>query len=142
MERERRIAYVRHELAKARDDLETAHVDFAAGKYRRASICAYYTIFHFASAALLWHDEERSKHSGVDAAFKSVLVKQNSVEDEFFRIFLKARKMREEQDYSREAVFPSEDETRQVIADAERFVARIERYLREVGALEADSEEN
>ncbi|MBI4771485.1 MAG: HEPN domain-containing protein [Chloroflexi bacterium] len=139
MERARKVAYVRHELIKARDDLETARVLLAAGKHRRAVICAYYTIFHFASAALLWHGEERSKHSGVEAAFKSVLVRQHSVEDEYFRIFLKARKTREEQDYSREALFPSEEEARQSIADAERFVARVERYLREAGALEEEN---
>lgn len=136
MDRQRKIAYIRHDLVKALDDLETAHIDLDAGKYRRAAICAYYTIFHVASAALLWHDQERSKHSGVEAAFKSVLVKQNLVEEEYFRMYLRARKMREEQDYSREAVFPSEEEARRAVADAERFVNRMERYLHEVGAIE------
>ena len=54
---------IQHRLATAKDELETARILIDAGKYRKAISSAYYTIFHVASAALLWHDQERAKHS-------------------------------------------------------------------------------
>ena len=71
MDRATKIAAIAQRLDRAKDDLETAHVDLAAGKWRGAVIRAYYTVFR-------------------------------------------------------------------VVDDAERFVARLERYLREVGAVKDD----
>ena len=61
---------IRVRLDKAHDDLAMAHVLLHAGGRRAAVNRAYYTVFHVASAALLWLDVERTKHSAVQASFK------------------------------------------------------------------------
>jgi uncharacterized protein (UPF0332 family) len=131
-----RRTYIRARLAKAQDDLVTARDDLVHGHLRGAVNRAYYTIFHIASAALLWFDIERAKHSGTQAAFNEFLVKPGKIEPEYGEIYTKARKTREEQDYDLRAVPLAAHDAEQIVHDAERFVARLERYLREVGAVE------
>ena len=112
-----------------------ARDDVARGHWRGAINRAYYTIFHTASAALLWLDIERSRHSGTQSAFGEFLVKKGYIEPEFGRIYARARKAREEQDYDLEAVAPTEQDAMQIVAEAESFVSRLERFLREKGAI-------
>ena len=129
-------AYIRIRLAKAQDDLMTARADLTHGHWRGAVNRAYYTIFHTASAALLWLDIERARHSGTQAAFGEFLMKPGHVEPEFGEIYTRARKAREEQDYDLAAIpLPVQDAER-IVAGAERFMERLKRYLRQVEAIE------
>lgn len=112
----------------ARDDLTRAH-------WRGAVNRSYYTIFHAASAVLLWLDIERSRHSGTQAAFGEFLVKRGNIEPKFGRIYTRARKAREEQDYDLDVAPPTEQDAKQIVDDAERFVSRMKRFLREEGAI-------
>jgi len=115
-------------LLTARDDLQHEH-------WRGAVNRAYYAVFHGASAALLWLDIERARHSGTQAAFNEYLVKPGSIEAEFGQIYSRARKLREEQDYDLEASPLTALEAERAVADAERFLARLEGHLRKVGAI-------
>jgi uncharacterized protein (UPF0332 family) len=96
-------AYIRTRLSKAREDLASARSLLTLGYLRVAVNRAYYTIFHTASAALLWIGVERSRHLGVQSAFGEFLVKPGIIEPEFGRLYVKAREAREEQDYDLEA---------------------------------------
>jgi uncharacterized protein (UPF0332 family) len=127
---------IRVRLDKAHDDLAMAHVLLQARGWRAAVNRAYYTVFHVASAALLWLDVERTKHSAVQASFNQVLVKPGLIETEYSQIYKMARDWREEQDYSDTARALDEPMATQIVNDAERFAARLERYLREAGAME------
>jgi uncharacterized protein (UPF0332 family) len=127
---------IRVRLDKAHDDLAMAHVLLHAGGWRAAVNRAYYTVFHVASAALLWLDVERTKHSAVQASFNQVLVKPGLIETEYSQVYKMARDWCEEQDYSDTARALDEPMATQIVNDAERFVARLERYLREAGAIE------
>jgi uncharacterized protein (UPF0332 family) len=128
-------AYIRVRLEKAQDDLATARDDLAHHHRRGAVNRAYYAVFHAASAALLWLDVERARHSGTQAAFGEFLIKPGLVEPEFGRMYASARQVREEQDYDLEAAPLTEKDAGRIIADAARFVARMERYLRQAGAI-------
>ena len=76
---------------------------------------------------------KRSKHSGVQSAFRQFFIKPSIIEVEYSDIYGAARDARELSDY--ELWFmPAEEFTETIIADAKRFVARMERYLRGVGA--------
>ncbi len=88
-----------------------------------------------ASASLLWLDVERARHSGVQSAFGERLVKSGIIEPEFSTLYAEARKIREEQDYDLDADPLDAVEASQIVDDAERFVNRIEQYLRQVGAI-------
>jgi len=127
---------IRVRLEKARDDLAAARALLQTAHWRAAVNRAYYTIFHVTSAALLWLNVSRSKHSGIQSAFGEFLVKPSLIEREYADIYADAREWREEQDY-RDIARPLDEATAtQIVQDAERFITRLERYLREVGAIE------
>jgi uncharacterized protein (UPF0332 family) len=133
---ETKRTYISIRVTKAQEDLATAQEMLQLAHWRGAINRAYYAVFHIASAALLWLDIERSKHSGVQAAFNQFLVKPGVIEDEYSQIYKEARDWREEQDY-RDLVRPLDQATTdQIVHGAVRFVARLERYLRDVRAIE------
>lgn len=78
-------------------------------------------------------DIERSKHAGVQSAFSQYLVKPGRIEPEYSKIYTRARRLREDYDYADELTDLDEEVSADLLADAEKFVARMERYLREVG---------
>lgn len=75
------------------------------------------------------------KHSGIESAFSEYLVKPGHVEVEFARIYQKARRHREEADYAEDVII-EEATAHRVLADAERFTDRLERFLEDAGALQ------
>jgi uncharacterized protein (UPF0332 family) len=130
-------AVIRIRLDRAREDLDTAHDLLKASRWRGAVNRAYYTVFHAASAALLWLDIERAKHSGIQAAFSEYLVKPGLIEVEYGRTYRRVREWREEQDYDIAAKQLDESAATQIVNDAEHFLDRIERYLRQERAIDA-----
>jgi uncharacterized protein (UPF0332 family) len=118
----------------AREELATARENCERNRFRTAVSRAYYAVFYIASAALYAQSVQRSKHSGVEAAFSQVLVKPGHIEPEFSRLYYRARRRREEADYADDVVI-DEEIALQALADAELFVERLERFLTQVGAL-------
>jgi uncharacterized protein (UPF0332 family) len=131
-----RRAYIRLRLERANDDLATAEDDLAHKHPRAAVNRSYYAVFHMASAALLWLNVERARHSGVQSAFSEMLVKPGLIEAEFGAIVGQARKLREAQDYDLDAEQITDASAHAAVADAQRFVRRIVRYLQEAGAVD------
>ena len=121
-------------LKKAKEDIATAHDLIALGRLRGAVNRAYYAIYHLATAVLLTQDIERSKHSGVQSAFGQYLIKPGLIEPEYGRILTSARKAREISDYA-DRLELDEEAARRIVADADRFVARMEEYLTNAGVL-------
>jgi uncharacterized protein (UPF0332 family) len=117
-------------LARSREDIDTAKLLYENGRYKVALTRAYYAIFYAASAMLLSKGIKRSKHSGVQSAFRQFFIKPGIIEKEYSDIYGAARDARELSDY--ELWFlPAEEFTKTIIADAETFVARMEQYLQE-----------
>ena len=134
MEQERKRTVAAY-LTISYEDIDTARLLLANGKYKVALTRAYYAVFYAASAMLFSEGIRRSKHSGVQSAFRQFFIKPGIIEVEYSDIYGAARDARELSDY--ELWFmPAEEFTKTIIADAERFVTRMERYLREVGAIE------
>jgi uncharacterized protein (UPF0332 family) len=120
-------------LEKARQELEAVRQLIDSAMYRIAISRAYYAVFGITTAVLLTKDIDRSKHSGVQAAFGHYFIKPGIIEPEYGKIYSLLRRAREESDYSDYGQFTT-DRSVKILADAEGFVARMERYLREVGA--------
>ena len=59
--------YAKYRISRAKEDLDTAHMLYEAGKYRIANNRAYYAIFHAMRAANIVKGFDSSKHSGVIA---------------------------------------------------------------------------
>ena len=136
MDRQTRIDLIKLWLEKAHDDLATAEDNLRLNHTRGVVNRSYYAIFHAASATLLWHGEERAKHSGVQATFGERFIAAGIFEPELGRIYTRARREREEIDYKPASPTPTAEQASTRLDESRRFVARVERYLREVGALE------
>jgi uncharacterized protein (UPF0332 family) len=121
-------------LERGREDLATARLLIREGKYRIAISRAYYAIFMVATAALVTLGVSRSEHSAVESAFGQYLVKPGILESKYHAIYMKARDWREEADYSPTVTFTEEDALT-ILAEAEEFVARLERYLKDNAAV-------
>lgn len=94
---------------------------------------AYYAIFYAANALLATQGLERSKHSGVIAAFRQHFVKTGIVDTVFSRIYGEAMEQRHAGDYGLTRL--DEATANRSIEQAESFVQRIEQILQDLGAI-------
>ena len=99
MDKAEKIAYIRVRLEAAHRDIATARQNLDLDNVHIAVNRAYYTVFHLASAALVWQDVTRAKHSGIQSAFSEYFVKTKLIEPEFAVIYREARNLRESADY-------------------------------------------
>jgi len=123
---------IRVRIESSQDDLEAAKELLNLKRYRAAVNRAYYAIFSLTNAVLLTKRIERSKHSGVEAAFIQYFVKAGVIEAEYGRIFDYVRKKREESDYSVQIKI-DEEIAKKVVREAERFIIRLRQYLEKIG---------
>jgi len=130
------LAAVGRWVAKSREDMETVTVMVKMDHPRAAISESYFAAFHASLAALLGCGVRPSKRSNVSAVFDTHLVKPGLIEPEYAGILARLGAEREKADYRPELCDVSDDVVDPLIADAGRFVARMERYLREVGAIE------
>jgi uncharacterized protein (UPF0332 family) len=121
-------------VESADEDLETAKELLKLNRYRAAVNRAYYAIYSTTNAVLLSKHIERSKHSGVEAAFIQNFIKTGLIGIEFGKMFNYIRKKREECDYSSRIRIDRET-AEKIVEDSEKFIRRMKEYLREMGAI-------
>lgn len=114
----------------ARQALASAKLLLDAGDWVGAINRAYYAIFYAANATLELQGLERSKHSGVMSVFREKYVKTGKIESEYSDVYGQAFVSRQKGDYER-VKLPTREEAEKAIQGAERFVARIEKFLGE-----------
>ena len=120
-------------LARAHRVLKTGNLALADGDYITAVNRAYYAIFYGANALLATKGLERSKHSGVIAAFRQHFVKTGIIEPEYSDFYGSVMEDRHSGDYTFTSL--NYDTARLDLERAERMLARIERALQEQGWL-------
>jgi uncharacterized protein (UPF0332 family)/predicted nucleotidyltransferase len=125
----------------SREALDDARANLEQKRYRTAASRAYYAVFVLATAVLFILDVVRTKHKGVQDAFSEIFVKTGRMEPEYADIFKRAYALRLEADYKDKLEKLTPESAAQDIADCEKFVRRMEAYLREVGALEGESDQ-
>ena len=114
-------------LARAGESLDAARVLLASGHPDFSASRAYHAMYYAASAMLLTRDEQRSKHSGVIAAFGEMFVKTGVVAPDYFRSLREAFDVRNQGDYALVRIGP--DRAAEVIEAAGRFVAEVARHV-------------
>jgi uncharacterized protein (UPF0332 family) len=120
-------------LEHARQSASTGRLVLAHGDLTAAINRAYYAIFYAANALLATKGLERSKHSGVIAAFRQHFVKIGIIEPEFSRSYGEAMEQRHAGDY--DLLSPDQATAERSLGHAERFVQRIEQALRDMKAI-------
>jgi uncharacterized protein (UPF0332 family) len=126
---------IRLKLEGSREAIDDAKFNLEHGRIRTAASRAYYAAFLLGTAVLFVLDVVRTKHKGVQDAFSEFFVKTGRMEPEYAEIFRRAYVLRLEADYKDRLEKLTLESAKQIVADAEKFVARMEKYLREVGAL-------
>ena len=121
-------------LALARRVLRTGHLALEDGDYITAVNRAYYAIFYAANALLATKGLERSKHSGVIAAFREHFIKTGVIEIEYSDFYGAVMEDRQKGDYDELEVLDY-DVAEHDLGRANRFVVYIEERLRDMGAL-------
>jgi uncharacterized protein (UPF0332 family) len=127
--RERIAAY----MARAHQAIETGQLVMHHEDYITVVNRAYYAMFYSANAILATKGLERSKHSGVIAAFRQQFVKTGIIELRMSRVYGEALDERHTADYELEPL--DFDTASRNLMHAVEFVTQIERYLRETGAI-------
>ncbi len=122
-------------VQQAQQAVKTAEAEFEkAEDYRVVANRAYYAIFYSANAMLATLGLQRAKHSGVMGTFREKFVKTGEIEDSFSVDYGVAMEHREKADYDMDAVV-DKPFARAALEAAQRFVPRIEQYLKERGFL-------
>lgn len=125
---------IQKNLRLAREALDDAQANHVQGRYHTAANRAYYAVFYAANAMLATLGLQRSKHSGVKAAFQEQFVKTGLIETPYSDDYEETMEKRETSDY--DVTFSiSEPFARDCLERARRFVERMERYLKEKGHL-------
>ena len=114
-------------MTRSRQELEAARFLAEGGFPLQAVSRAYYAAFYAAEEALLALDETRSKHSGVLAAFESLVVREGGVDPSAGRLLRSLFRRRNEADYG--AVPASREEADGATSDAERVIDAVESWL-------------
>ncbi|MBI3764077.1 MAG: HEPN domain-containing protein [Chloroflexi bacterium] len=122
--------YLTQRVERGREELAEARSLFERAKYRMSLSHSYYAVFHIVSATLFVTGIERTKHSGIEAAFVQHLVKPGTLEIEHGETFKLARKWREDADYTIGKEF-TETTAREILERCERLFTRLETYLRD-----------
>ena len=118
-------------FARSHEELEAARLLADRGFDAQAVSRAYYAAFYAASEALLALGESRSKHSGVIAAFMSLVVKREGVEEEIGRALRSLFDQRSLADYGNDDV--SSEHAEAALEKASKVFAAVERWLSDQG---------
>ncbi len=132
---------VRAEFARALKALQAAKLLQADRLFEDAVSRAYYAVMHAAKAALLVHDQIAESHAAIRRHFGSVLVRNGRIEKEWAGILAKEQDRRIAADYNANLLMDAESSL-QLVADADRFVERIRKYLLEERIIEAEGQES
>ena len=118
-------------MKKAESKLRAAKLLLSEGELEDAVSRAYYAVYNAARSVLLLLGEEASTHGGVAFKLWTRLVEPGLLDREYARILSKLREAREEGDYT--PIFTiTESEARELVRDAERFVARMKSLMNEL----------
>lgn len=122
--------YAKYRLERAKDDLDTAHLLYEAGKYRIANNRAYYAIFHALRAVLVFDDFDSSKHSGVIAEFRRRYVKEGVFPVKISKMIGEAFTIRNASDYD-DMFIASKSDTQEQIENADYVYELLAAYIHE-----------
>lgn len=131
---------VHAEFARARKALQAAKLLQADSLFEDAVSRAYYAVMHAAKAALLVHDQIAESHAAVRRLFGSVLVQPGRIEKEWASILAREQDRRIAADYNA-SLSIDEESALQLVADADRFIERIRKYLTDEKALGTEDKE-
>lgn len=116
-------------LAQAKQCLVSAKTLLSINDQRGAVNRAYYAVFHAMRSILILEGKDFAKHSGVISYFRKTYIKTGVFSVESSDTITALFDSRSTSDYDDEFEF-TDEEVRELIAEAERFVTGVEEYHR------------
>lgn len=120
-------ALAEKELRSAADDLGDARLSLSKGRYKWATIQAYYAMFHGARALLYSKGYRKRSHYCAVVGVEELFAKAGLLEMKWARALRNAMSMREDADYAGEF---SREGAEATVKNAEGFLEEAERLLK------------
>ena len=121
-------------MENADESLRAARLNFDNDFYTAAINRAYYAIFYATNAILATKNLNRSKHSGVLAAFRQHFVKTKLISSELSDIYARVMEDRHVGDYELISDV-SEEDVRTDIEESQKFLDVVNAWLKKEGWL-------
>jgi uncharacterized protein (UPF0332 family) len=119
---------IRRMLAKTRDKMETAKMNFENGKFDDTVSRSYYAVFYAISAVLFSRGLSFSTHAQVIGAFNREFVKTGIFPSTYTKMTKELFNERQTGDYDFDS-WIDEETARESIEHAETIITGIEQYL-------------
>jgi len=117
-----------YRLEKAKNDLETAGLNFNDNKLSQSINRSYYAMFHAARSLLALDKFDSKKHTGVISFFNQHYIKTGKIEPKYSKMLTAAFKIRNKSDYNDFYIAAREDAQIQ-LGNAKKFLKRLEEYI-------------
>ena len=132
MKNEDTVSLIANNIAKARNTVLQAETLFNIQQYIGAVNRAYYAMFYAALAILMTKGLGTSKHAGVISLLDKEFVSKGEIDPAWSRKMRNAFNLRSWGDYDEQAII-TEAQARQILVDAETFVAWAKQWLTDKG---------
>lgn len=119
---------VQRRIQKSKETIDDAQLAFSNNQFRNTLNWIYYSIFYIVSALAAKYNFATSKHKQLMWWFNKEFVKSGRIKSEFWDIYSRAFKNRQESDYL-DFVEYSKDEIESNFSDMLKFVTEIEKFI-------------
>jgi len=122
-----KVTLAEYRLDTAKENLQTAYIDFENEMYKGAANRAYYAIFHSLRAVLALDEKDFKKHSAIIAYFNQNYIK-TKIFPEIHNIISKASLVRNSSDYD-DFYMVSKEEAKEQISNSEYVLKLVHKYI-------------
>ena len=125
---EKQIALSRYRLAKAKEELQTANINFNHDKISQSVNRSYYAIFHAVRAILAFELFDSKRHSAIISHFNQKFIATDLIDKAYFKMIAAAFDIRLKCDYQ-DFYIVSKEEANKQLDNASQFISYIEQYI-------------
>jgi len=126
MEKTRTLS--KYRLEKAKEDLETAKINFDHDMLAQSVNRSYYAAFHALRALLAYDIFDSKRHSSILGYFNKNYIANGKIDQDYYRIIASAFDIRTKSDYQ-DFYIVAKDDAREQLLNVERFIKMIETYI-------------
>ena len=118
----------KYRLEKAKEDLETAKINFDHDMLAQSVNRSYYAAFHALRALLAYDIFDSKRHSSILGYFNKNYIANGKIDQDYYRIIASAFDIRTKSDYQ-DFYIVAKDDAREQLLNVERFIKMIETYI-------------
>ncbi len=125
---EKQKALSSYRLEKAKEELQTAKINFNHNKIPQSVNRSYYAIFHAVRALLAFELFDSKRHSAIIAHFNQNFVATDLIDKAYYKMLAAAFDIRLKCDYQ-DFYIVSKEEAKKQLDNASQFISHIEQYI-------------